>query len=55
MLVKSLSLLPEISMLSHNKDIVTDAGNIASWIIKIMYSWVNYSKIDRKMLNKLFT
>lgn len=48
MLVKSLSLFPEISMLSHNKDIATDAGNILGWIIKIMYSWVNYSEIDRK-------
>lgn len=29
MLVKSFSPLPEISMLPHNKDISTDAGNTA--------------------------
>lgn len=47
MLVKSFSLLPDIPMLPHNKDIATDAGNITVWIIKIMHLWVNYSKIDR--------
>lgn len=34
MLVKSFSPFPEISVLPHNKDISTDAGNKAHWITK---------------------